>query len=102
MDNEKQADRCIRNERKIDSLSNKIEIINDAQLRQDIKIDSVNASLNRLILNDLHHKAEKGSVLLTRSKRDVGIAIAVIGGIATIISTIISNLDVILRWLLGG
>jgi len=95
-------DRCNRNERKIDSLSNKVEAINDKQLRVEIKIDGLTNSLNQIVLNDLKHKAERGNVLLMRNKKDIAIAVAVIGGMSAVVSAIIHNLDTIIRFLTGG
>ena len=88
-------DRCNRNERKIDSIERTVQGLGDKLLKIDIKLDNI-------VLNDLRHKAEKGNVLLFRSKRDIGVLIAVISGISLIISSLINNMDTIIRFLTGG
>ena len=90
-------DRCVRNERKLDMLEQKVEDNGDKLLRLDVKIDNIRD-------NHLRHVIKKGEAFNKKNVKDVALWLT-----PSVIVAIISNLDKItafIEWLrvviLGG
>lgn len=86
--------RCIKNERTLDLINLKINDMNDKIIKMDL-------TLNRVIMNELKHKAEIEDVAFKRNSKDTAVLIAIITATSTIVAAIMYNLDTIISFLRG-